>query len=130
MSTRSNIVLKRKNGKIDVIYCHYSGYPTHNGYLLLQYYNDIDKIKELIENGDLSELNVTVDSNNTYGTGYREYNTLEEYLDKLNTLWIEYIYIFDEIENKWLYTKTNKWFRKKCYNIKDIKELTWDIVKE
>ena len=83
MSTRSNIVLKRKNGKIDVIYCHYSGYPTHNGYLLLQYYNDIDKIKELIENGDLSNLNVVTLPKAKYISISSKENEKDEVINKL-----------------------------------------------
>ena len=36
MSTRSNIAIKRKNGTVESIYCHWDGYLSYNGKILLK----------------------------------------------------------------------------------------------
>ena len=56
MATRSRIGYKLENGKVESVYCHFDGYPDHNGVILLKNYSTIEKIKELIKLGDLSCL--------------------------------------------------------------------------
>ena len=147
MATRSNIVIKRKNGKVNSIYCHWDGYLSHNGKILLENYQDIDKINKLIELGDISSLaenvepttdkhsfdnpekNVVIAYKRDRGEENvepRSYNNLEDYLNNVDKLFIEYIYLYDEEKSKWFYTD-------KTYHlsIKDFKELTKeDIEKE
>jgi len=56
MATRSNIAYKTPEGKIRSIYCHWDGYPEHNGEMLNRYYTDPAKVAALIELGSLSSL--------------------------------------------------------------------------
>lgn len=57
MATRSTIAYcDEESGKVYQIYCHWDGYPDHNGKILLEHYNSIDKIKDLIALGSLSIL--------------------------------------------------------------------------
>ena len=56
MATRSNIGIKLANGKVEAIYCHWNGYLSYNGKMLLKYYNTEEKIKKLIALGDISVL--------------------------------------------------------------------------
>ena len=56
MSTRSYIGLLLDDGRVEAIYCHGDGYPSHNGFILNNFYCDIEKIKKLILLGDLSSL--------------------------------------------------------------------------
>ena len=56
MSTRSKIGILRKDGSVDHVYSHWDGYPEHNGVVLIENYNNINKINELIKNGDMSIL--------------------------------------------------------------------------
>ena len=56
MSTRSTITLKTKEGYRS-IYCHYDGFPDHNGKILLNHYDTQEKVEELIALGSLSSLN-------------------------------------------------------------------------
>jgi hypothetical protein len=56
MSTRSKIGILRKDGTVDSAYCHWDGYPEHNGVILCESYNNINKVNELIKNGDMSLL--------------------------------------------------------------------------
>ena len=56
MATRSNIAYKTAEGKIRSVYCHWDGYPAHNGEMLRRYYKDQSKIEALIELGSISSL--------------------------------------------------------------------------
>jgi len=56
MATRSNIAYKTIDGKIRSVYCHWDGYPEHNGEMLRRYYTDQSKIEALIELGSISSL--------------------------------------------------------------------------
>lgn len=56
MGTRSTIIAKLSSGETKRIYCHWDGYPEHNGALLLNHYTEQDKIDALIALGDLSWL--------------------------------------------------------------------------
>jgi hypothetical protein len=56
MATRSTIAIEYANGWIEQIYCHWDGYPTHNGMILLQHYGDPAKVAQLMRLGSLSCL--------------------------------------------------------------------------
>ena len=48
--------MMNEDGSITSVYCHWDGYPSHNGVILLENYQDPEKIKMLISLGDLSSL--------------------------------------------------------------------------
>jgi hypothetical protein len=56
MSTRSHIGKKLEDGTIKYIYCHFDGYPEHNGKILKEHYTNEAKIDALLELGDISIL--------------------------------------------------------------------------
>ena len=56
MGTRSRLGLELSDGSILSIYCHYDGYPEFNGVKLVENFNTLDKVKELIDMGDISCL--------------------------------------------------------------------------
>lgn len=56
MATRSYIGIKNANGKIRAIYCHWDGYPDHNGAILKQHYKTEAEVNALIDLGDLNSL--------------------------------------------------------------------------
>ena len=56
MATRSRIGIELSDGSILSIYCHYDGYPEFNGVKLIENFNTLDKVKELIDLGDISCL--------------------------------------------------------------------------
>ena len=114
MATRSNIAYKTPEGKIRSAYCHYDGYPEHNGEMLRRHYMDPDKVKMLVDLGSMSTLapqvnpkttkhsfdtpekDVTVFYNRDRGeswshTSYIEYNDFAEFVDNGE----EYMYFFD-----------------------------------
>jgi hypothetical protein len=56
MSTRSMIGQQNPDGTITAIYCHWDGYPSNNGKLLVEHYTDPTKIAGLLALGSLSAL--------------------------------------------------------------------------
>ena len=56
MGTRSNIGIVNEDNSVTAIYCHWDGYPSHNGKTLLNRYNDISIVNQLMLLGDLSIL--------------------------------------------------------------------------
>ncbi len=65
MSTRSLIGVHNKvDDTVDCVYCHFDGHvdhPTGVGQMLRIHYNTLEKAKEVLELGDLSSLEETVD---------------------------------------------------------------------
>lgn len=57
MSTRSRIGIVHPNGFIEHIYCHWDGYPSHVGKMLLEHYTDRSKVEALMKLGNISSLN-------------------------------------------------------------------------
>ena len=58
MSTRCMIGMKKEDGTVRAIYCHHDGYPLGVGATLLQFYQDVRKINQLMELGFISALGV------------------------------------------------------------------------
>jgi len=56
MATRSYIGVRNLDASVDYIYCHFDGYPSWNGAILTQHYQDMDKVNALMKLGDLSVL--------------------------------------------------------------------------
>lgn len=125
MATRSTISIKKSDGSFEQVYCHWDGYPSHNGFILLLYYQDIKKINKLFENGDISSLSPEVDI--PKGKNHSFENKIEGVTvfygrDRGDVIdpppkfknektfakdgnFQEYDYVFDEISNKWFLFK-------------------------
>lgn len=123
MSTRSLIAIQREEDKYEAIYCHYDGYLTYNGAMLIDHYQDKEKLEKLIQLGDISCLaeNVEPDPNFphsfdgerqvdvvvAYGRDRGEKNinsrmmNMKELKESIETD-IDYVYIFDT-NNNWKY---------------------------
>jgi len=118
MGTRSYIITANPKGDFTGVYCHWDGYPSHNGKLLLEHYSSKGKARELINLGWLSSLGeraAPLDPAN-HSFDKREEGTTSAYhrdrgeawadvkpvtLDTLSELvkhadesWAEYVYLF------------------------------------
>jgi hypothetical protein len=56
MATRSRIAIENQDGTVLSIYCHWDGYPSHHGPILLEHYTTQEKVESLIELGSISSL--------------------------------------------------------------------------
>ncbi len=120
MSTRSYICKENKDGTFTGIYCHSDGYLTYNGAMLIDHYNDREKVEKLIGLGDLSCLypNIEPDPSKEhsfdnrqrdvcvfYGRdrGEKDTEAREVKLEDLDSdLWIEYVYVYCK-DDTWRY---------------------------
>jgi hypothetical protein len=60
MGTRSVIGKVNTDGTVTGIYCHWDGYPSHNGVILRDHYNTNVRIGRLMRLGDLSTLGAEI----------------------------------------------------------------------
>ena len=118
MATRININIKRPGvEEYASIYCHWDGYLSHNGKILLKNYNTYDKVVALISEGDISSLGESINTCNSYfhmDNGDKHILVSSNLQDHIREA---YIYLF----------KDNKWWYKYTYNITDWKELTLEM---
>lgn len=78
MATRSRIGIW-KNGTVVSVYCHWDGYLSNNGKILLEHYDD-NKIQQLILLGDISSLRKEIGTKHPFsafdsgGMSFEEYD--------------------------------------------------------
>jgi hypothetical protein len=104
MATRSLIGINLDNEITKIIYCHWDGYPSGVGQVLVENYNTPSSITDLMGLGDLSSLGETLDQCTAYHRDRKEPWGQVEPRD-VNTNEIvsvggdynaDYIYIYDE----------------------------------
>jgi hypothetical protein len=113
MATRSYIGVRNLDASVDYIYCHFDGYPEHNGMILTEHYADMDKVNALMKLGDLSVLGKEIgekqDFNDrdeprrkswclAYGRDRGESNVsvkTSDYKALINDQDVDYVYVFD-----------------------------------
>ena len=126
MATRSNIAIVNQDKSISSIYCHFDGYPEYVGKILLNHYNNVGIINELMDLGNLSQLCEKLYSDNNshtfdkpqkgvcvaYGRDRGEksqeaivFEDLGEFEDSASNSWADYQYLFDN--GKWSYRNVN-----------------------
>ena len=70
MATRSTITVRTGENERKEIYCHWDGYPSHNGKILLEHYNTQEKAEALIALGDLSYLRKKINPSENSGHNF------------------------------------------------------------
>ena len=56
MATRSTIALEYADGTVDQVYCHWDGYLSHNGKILMEHWQDPFKVQRMMDLGAMSTL--------------------------------------------------------------------------
>ena len=72
MATRSYIGIRNSDDSVEYIYCHCDGYPSHNGRILTEHYNELDKVKALVALGDLSRLGREIGGKQDFNDRYSQ----------------------------------------------------------
>jgi hypothetical protein len=130
--TRSQIGMILPNGKVRAAYCHYDGYPDHNGDMLKKHYTNPKKVKELMSlaHAGISFLDKSISGGPNhsfadpqkgetifYGRDRGEshdmitiYRNEEDYLNNADQ---EYAYLYDPKKKQWsycdVYAKNKEW---------------------
>jgi hypothetical protein len=106
MATRSAIAIETGlpefgPGVIHAVYCHWDGYVTNNGALLLEHFNSLRIASELIKGGSISSLGEGLNKTQFHCRDMgremvpaSEYGTREEFIEDSNGL--EYLYILNQ----------------------------------
>ena len=138
MATRCRIGMELEDGTIKHSYCHWDGYPTGVGKTLVEHYNDIEKVKELLSFGDMSYLTSEIHpSGDTHSFSNPEENVTVFYkrdrnepetesvvtsMDELFSVqynFLDYVYLFRD--GNWYYTYARK------MNWKNLNEIFQDF---
>jgi hypothetical protein len=72
MGTRSTIALEFADGTVEQVYCHWDGYLEHNGKILFEHYSDPFKLRDLIDQGDISSLGREIGKKHPFSPAYNE----------------------------------------------------------
>lgn len=56
MGTRSRIGIELQDSTVVSVYCHWDGYPEHNGRILTTEYTTKEQVEDLINGGSMSSL--------------------------------------------------------------------------
>lgn len=117
MGTRSTIALEYADGTVGQVYCHWDGYLSNNGKILLQHYTDPFKVRALLDEGDMSSLDATVEGCAFYSARgevcpQNMYKNADEYFVECQQE--EYDYILRNVEGQatWFvrhYTTEGAW---------------------
>lgn len=122
MATRSTIAILQTNGQVQSIYCHWDGDIRFVGARLLLYYQEPEKVKELISYGSLSSLGGKIhpidpvqhklkteddtcyfysrDAEQDDGISIDTHEDLKDYIQ--NGSFEEYDYLYNEKNKKWV----------------------------
>lgn len=82
MATRSTIAIELADGTIKKVYCHWDGYLSYNGKILLEHYNDPVKLLKLINKGAISSLGPEIGRKHPFST-YELKQDAPDYAKKL-----------------------------------------------
>ena len=76
MATRSTIgIIDNRTGVVTSIYCHWDGYPEHNGEILVKHWSDPAKIQALMALGSLSSLGEEIGEKHDFNANSQSYCT-------------------------------------------------------
>ena len=107
MATRSRIAIENQDGSVTSVYCHWDGHIETNGVILNNNYNTKDKVEALIELGNLSSLDETLETTVAYARDRGEdshqaiYSNVEELFEDGFGDIVEYVYCFTK-DGIWL----------------------------
>lgn len=117
MGTRSRIgYYDSEKNQVVSVYCHWDGYPSYNGEVLLHNYNTLDKVKELVSGGDMSSLGPRCDLPEGHSfenpvEGYTVYYGRDRGDKKVDPIVSKSMADFDDINSgqEWEYLFVDRW---------------------
>ena len=126
MATRSRIAIENADGSVQSVYCHWDGYPSNNGQILHDHYQDRAKVEQLISLGSISSLAKEVDApeGHTFktpvdGVTVAYHRDRGEDIEINQSISPENFFAGDIEEYGYLFTKENVWVVKDGYSAKN-----------
>ena len=125
MATRSRIAIENADGSVQSVYCHWDGYPSNNGQILHDHYQDRAKVEQLISLGSISSLAKEVEapeghtySNPASGVTVAYHRDRGEDVQIKQNVSSQAFFMQDIEEYGYLFTKENVWVIKDGYSAK------------
>lgn len=116
MSTRSMIAISDADSNFYAVYCHFDGYVSHMGKMLQTYFNSTEKAVELVNEGELRSIMPSNENESEVVLEHFEecfekreieyYDTMEDMLDAFRHSDREFIYLWDEELEGWIYRES------------------------
>lgn len=116
MSTRSFIGFRDENGEFFGIYCHYDGYPSHVGKILVEHHNSFAAAEALTNGSHVRNF----DHDGTvcrFGQGDGAAETYEELSDVFHSGY-DYAYLYSDQDNCWKCFERDRLFNGVIYEVK------------
>lgn len=107
MSTRCYAGIKNTDGTVEVTYSHFDGYPEVTGMNLLEGFNSVEQMKKLLTLGGVLSIEKTFEE--TKRSAYNDeelvlkFANVQDLNKHLKDEFIEYVYLFDEEKNKFIF---------------------------
>lgn len=98
MATRSMIGIVNEDKTVSAIYCHFDGYPSHNGEILTKHYTSRSVIGDLMKRGDIRYLTDIPEHCEAYDQVATEYANQEEFYLDVDSRWAIWVYLWGRIE--------------------------------
>lgn len=116
MGTRSFIGIQNEDESIRYVYCHWDGYPSHNGKILNEHYTDRKKVDKLLDGGDMSVLNEDITDVEYYNQMKGQdpdndaalVDNMVVFLEDIKNSWCEWVYILNK-KNMWMVSSDADW---------------------
>lgn len=123
MATRSRIAIELADGSVESIYCHWDGYPDHNGRVLTDHYTLPEKVQDLIDLGDISYLAPILEPTGTHSFNDPEDGVVVAYgrdrgekgVGKKSHSSVSDFFNGDIEEYGYLFTQEGQWLCKSSY---------------
>lgn len=132
MSTSAHIGYIQTNGKVVVVHCRYDGYPSHTGQVLLNKVRSLRDVKSLISDGSIVILNDNGTPESDMDNDFVANNiSLKAYLRDGELKSVDYVYLWSDIENVWLFMPTyaNRRGYVPAKNYKELYTLNDDVIR-
>jgi hypothetical protein len=107
MSTHSYFVVECNDNSFRSVYCHWDGYLSHNGRLLLAHYTTQEQAESLVALGDMSSLGETLQDCNPYNDSDSAMGINSCLAGALLICRREIVYYWNKSEQAWFYSKSN-----------------------
>ena len=111
MSTRSMIAIQDADGACYAIYCHFDGYVSHMGKMLTTYFNSDEKAADLVNEGEVRAIEISAENKvvlEYFNADFEKreieyYDTVVDMLNAFQNSDREYIYLWDDEAEAWIY---------------------------
>lgn len=102
MATGSWIAVEYPDGTVKAVHCHWDGYLEGVGATLVEHYTDFEKADALINQGDISSLDITVEGSVFYARDRGEelmpaerYGSMKDYIKRRRLEDYNYVRLYE-----------------------------------